>query len=131
MSIQANGARAVQHLLRSIQGRCKDCSIPTFASICKGGCDYVIANHYELPPDHLWASFKIDLLVSERNKERLKILLQYATHYRRDVETLLEIIDGLCSGEIDGKQLARLQGGEHECGLQDERKDQPHEAGRE
>jgi len=100
MSIQANGARAVQHLLRSIQGRCKDCSIPTFASICKGGCDYVIANHYELPPDHLWASFKIDLLVSERNKERLKILLQYATR-------------------------------EHECGQQDERKDQPHEAGRE
>jgi len=109
VSVQANGIRAVQHLLRSIQGRCKDCSIPTFASICKDGRDYVIANHYEVSPDHLWASFRIGPLVSERNKKRLKILLEYATHYRRDVETLLQIIDGLCSGEIDRKELAALR----------------------
>jgi len=101
-----DGNRVMPHLLRSVRGRCKNCPIPIFASVYRDGYDFTVAEHYELPPKRFWTRFKVDPSASERDKEHLKTLLEYATYYRRDIETLLEIIDGLCSGEIDGKQLA-------------------------
>jgi len=122
VSIQADGIRAVQHALARIRESWKDCPVPILAMVFSEGLNYgvvdpnVVADLKWLPEscgyaagDEFWTAFSVDPSTPEPTRIRLKAALDYATHYRRDVETLLEIIDGLCSGEIDGKQLAALR----------------------
>ncbi len=112
--LQADGNQAICRIIARIRRSWKDCPIPILAQ-----SDWQGTNHYEIHDlggaDWWWLDvFDTPSDSGTESGKRLGAVLDYATYYRRDVETLLEIIDG-----------------EHECGQQDERKDQPHEAGRE
>jgi len=101
--------RSVKTLLAPIRRRWKNCPIPILAA-----ADWEGTNHYEIHDlggaDWWWLDvFDTPQDSSTNSGKRLGAVLDYATYYRRDVGMLLQIVDGLCAGEINEKQLAALR----------------------